>query len=152
MRRLLVPLLCTVIATAQTPEQPVRAVTDPGVVTTRQGITPAGVPSIFQGRVYGVAFGENSSEIWVLGVSDVYRMDWKSNRILDRVKLEGTPGLQGIRFDSVGKRALVATTTTGKDRKVRLLSVAGGRATPVVEQLGSFIAGALALTPSAAHL
>jgi len=42
-----------------------RAVTDPGVITTRQTITPAGVPTVFDGRVYGVAFGEDASNIWV---------------------------------------------------------------------------------------
>ena len=45
---------------AQTHEKPVRSVTDPGVVTTRQTITPAGVQTIFDGRVYGVAFGASS--------------------------------------------------------------------------------------------
>ena len=34
-----------------------RGVTDPGVVTTRQAITPAGVQSVFDGRVYGITFG-----------------------------------------------------------------------------------------------
>lgn len=51
---------------AQTAEKPVRAVTDPGVVTTRQTITPAGVQSVFDGRVYGVTFGAKANEIYAL--------------------------------------------------------------------------------------
>jgi hypothetical protein len=54
------PLLAIVAAVplaAQMPDAPVRAVTDPGTVTTRQSITPAGVQSVFSGRVQGVAFG-----------------------------------------------------------------------------------------------
>ena len=43
---LLLPLACA-ISLAQSP---VRSVTDPGVVTTRQSITPAGVPAIFEGK------------------------------------------------------------------------------------------------------
>src|SRR3954471_3493781 len=72
---------------------PVRAVTDPGVVTTRQTITPAGVPTVFNGRVYGVAFGASASELWVLNATNVFRLDWKNNKILDRIELGGSPGL-----------------------------------------------------------
>ena len=42
---------------AQSVVQPSRGVTDPGIVTTRQTITPAGVQSVFDGRVYGITFG-----------------------------------------------------------------------------------------------
>jgi hypothetical protein len=55
-------LLITALAAAQTAETPVRAVTDSGVVTTRQAITPAGTQAVFQGRVYGLAFGTSSGE------------------------------------------------------------------------------------------
>ena len=77
-------------------DRPVRAVPDPGVITTRQTITPAGVPTIFQGRVYGVAFGQNSSEMWVLNTNHVYRLDWRQNKVLGRVVHGGAPGLPGI--------------------------------------------------------
>lgn len=62
---------------------PVRSVTDPGVVTTRQAITPAGVPTVFEGRVAGVAFGPEGSELWVANATRIYRLDWKANRVLD---------------------------------------------------------------------
>ena len=70
------------------PENPVRAVTDPGVVTTRQATTPAGVQSVFTGRVQGVTFGTNSSELWVLTTSQTFRMDWRANRVLRKLRRE----------------------------------------------------------------
>src|SRR5499433_1366889 len=121
-------VLFLTVATAQTPDKPVRAVTDPGVVTTRQAITPAGVPTVFQGRVYGVAFGTNPSELWVLNATRVYRLDWNQNRVLDNVPLTGTPGLQGIRFDAGRGAPLFALT---KARKVELDAVGDGRAETV---------------------
>ncbi len=86
------------VAWAQTVERPVRAVTDPGVVTTRQGITPAGVPSVFQGRVYGVQF-RSESEIQVLTGAGVYRMDWRQNRVLRHTEMKGRAGIQAIDGD-----------------------------------------------------
>src|SRR5262245_49543073 len=103
MLKLVTILLLALALSAQTPEQPVRAVTDPGVITTRQSITPAGVPSVFKGRVYGVAFGGSSAELWVLGATHVYRMDWKANRVIERLALGGSPGLQGIQYDAAAK-------------------------------------------------
>ena len=131
------------VAPAQTPDKPVRAVTDPGAVTTRQAITPAGVPTVFQGRVYGVAFGTNSSELWVLNATRVYRLDWNQNRVLDNVPLNGTPGLQGIRFDAARKAPLFSVTNKG--RKVELATLGDGRAESVAAGLGDTLAGALAV-------
>lgn len=135
----------TAIASAQTAAGPVRSVTDPGAVTTRQSITPAGVPSVFQGRVYGAVFGETASEVWVLNASAVYRLDWLANKVLDRIPLQGSAGLQGIAFDSHAKRALVSGAT---GRKVaRLAAASGGSLTNLAEGQGTMIAGALAVAP-----
>ena len=130
------------IASAQTIERPVRAVTDPGVVTTRQTITPAGVPSVFQGRVYGVTFGANASEIWVLHASNIYRMNWRTNQVIERVPLDGTPGLQGIRYDQATERAIAIST---KARKVNLIGSRSGGADVLAADLGAHIGGAMAL-------
>ena len=43
---------------------PVASVIDPGIIPSRQAITPAGLQSIFESRVYGVAFGENGDSIY----------------------------------------------------------------------------------------
>ncbi|RPJ87294.1 MAG: hypothetical protein EHM18_01880, partial [Acidobacteria bacterium] len=73
--------------------KPSRSVTDPGVVTTRQAITPAGVQSVFEGRVYGLTFGGKPTEVAVMtydqktGIGLVSRIDWMSNRVLEQVSI-----------------------------------------------------------------
>ncbi|MCL4402960.1 MAG: hypothetical protein M1436_09915, partial [Acidobacteria bacterium] len=118
--------------------------TDPGVITTRQAITPAGTQAVFQGRVYGVAFGEDARELWVVNGGQVLRMDWMTNRVLERATLGGSPGLQGIRFDPESGRAYVSNTIKGK---VRLLSVSDGNSQVVAGEIGSQMAGAVAFAP-----
>src|SRR5262245_47713105 len=75
---------------------PVRNVTDPGVVVTRQGITPAGVQSVFDGRVYGVSFGPKGDEVWVLDAKRLVGLNWLENRVTATITLGAKPGLQGI--------------------------------------------------------
>ena len=143
MLKTLACLLIPALAAAQTAETPVRAVTDPGVVTTRQAITPAGTQAVFQGRVYGLAFGASSGELWVLNAGQVFRIDWRNNRILDRVPLGGSPGLQGIQFDPESGRVYVSNTERDI---VRLLAIASGRADVIAGNIGRQIAGAVTLT------
>src|SRR5258705_7319729 len=92
MHRIALVLAAAAIAAAQTREQPSRAVSDPGIVTTRQAITPAGVPSVFQGRVYGVAWAGDSGDLWVLHATDLYRLDLKNNRGGAPTPHGGAPG------------------------------------------------------------
>jgi YVTN family beta-propeller protein len=141
--------IAALLVKAQTPQQPARAVPDPGVITTRQTITPAGVPTIFKGKVFGVAFGESAARLWVLGATDVYHMDWKSNRVIERVPLGGTPGLQGLKYDGSSQRALVSSAAQG-NRKLRLLGVEGGSARTIAGDLGTQLAGALAVSGNTA--
>src|SRR5262245_21408724 len=85
-----------------------RAVRDPGVVTTGQQITPAGVQSIYDGRVFGVAFGRTDDDVWVLRSANgntrqpaVMNSSWRDNRVLRSAALTGaTLAPQGIRFDA----------------------------------------------------
>jgi YVTN family beta-propeller protein len=101
---------------AQSVVQPSRGVTDPGVVTTRQTITPAGVQSVFDGRVHGVTFGADASELWVLtgrtraGKAQLYQLDWLKNTVRGRWELEGAPAIQGLAFDAVRRSPLVGLT------------------------------------------
>ncbi len=134
-------LLFAVSSAAQTVDVPVRGVTDPGVATTRQTITPAGVQAVFQGRVYGVAFGADSSTVHVLQAAGIYQMDWKANRVISRSPLKGAMGLQGIQYDAEGRRVLAAYTDP--KNTVRLLTTTGQDAGPGLE-IGSTLAGALA--------
>ncbi len=156
--------LNTLPVRTQTADKPVRSVTDPGVVTTRQAITPAGAQSIFEGRVYGVAFGASSSEIFVLNAAQrsaraqVVRLDWAANRVLARTPMQENPGLQGIVFDQVTGQPLVSATlpaAAAKNQKgsVRLIAIEGqdDKAAPRIltdefaGELGGFITGALAV-------
>ena len=91
-----------------------RIVKDPGVITTRQAITPAGLQSVFNGRVYGVAFGKTSHEVWVLHAHEVTFLDWRANKALAHVTFEGSAGLGGIRYDPSADRALVTIANKGE--------------------------------------
>ena len=73
----LVGVVLSVAGAASRDPKPVRAVMDPGVVVTRQNITPAGVQSVFEGRVYGVTFGASSEEVWALTVKDLIGLNWR---------------------------------------------------------------------------
>jgi hypothetical protein len=109
-------LLCVLsgIAFSQWPETPVRALTDPGVITTRQELSPAGVQAIVKGRVYGVAFGENSEEILLATNLAYFRFNWKSNKTLAHQDWNGTPGMQSLSYDRVGRQALTVVGALSK--------------------------------------
>jgi len=139
--------------------KPSRSVTDPGVVTTRQAITPAGVQSVFEGRVYGLTFGGKPTEVAVMtydqktGIGLVSRIDWMSNRVLEQVSIGGTPGLQGLIFDPApgasGELLFSATAKADTDaaRRSRLMKLVQGRAEVIVDDLGTMNAGAPAVAP-----
>ncbi len=120
------------IAIAQTADHPLHAVSDPGVVTTRQAITPAGVPTVFQGRVYGVAFGKTSSDLWVANASQLYRLDVKGNRIAEMIPTEGQPGMQGITFDPATNRPLIVVNTRRQIGLYAALKVRGSHPSPKI--------------------
>lgn len=126
-------------------DRPVRAVTDPGVITTRQTITPAGVPAIFAGKVYDVAFGADSGELWVLNANHVHRLDWRQNKVLGRIVHGGAPGLQSLAF---ANGAAYFGFRQGRGAgEVRLARLAPGEMSPNVltGSLGEQIAGAVAV-------
>lgn len=95
--------LCFRRVSAQSDDVPLRSANDPGVVTTRQTIGPAGMQTIFTGRVYGAAFGVSTSELWVLNASEIYRLDWQANKVLSSVTLGGNRG-RSIRYDARTRR------------------------------------------------
>ena len=101
--------LFALIQAQAAPRPPLRDGRDPGVVATGQRISPAGVQSAFTGRVAGVRFGRNASEIWVATPGTTYRLDWRANRALARMRVEGTPGVHGVTIDPVTHRALVSS-------------------------------------------
>jgi DNA-binding beta-propeller fold protein YncE len=145
MRTILVTALLSaagLLTKAQTAEKPLHAVSDPGVVTTRQAITPAGVPTVFQGRVYGVAFGKTSSDLWVANASELYRLDVKGNRIAEMIPTDGTPGMQGIAFDVETNRPMIVVN---KRRAIGLYAARNSKLDPIVGGLGQNVAGSVAI-------
>jgi YVTN family beta-propeller protein len=90
---------------AQTPQRDVR---DPGVIATDQRVTPAGVQSVFNGRVNGVRFG-TPSDVWVAVPGSAFHIAWADNRVIARGRFDGRPGAQGIAIDPTNGRALVST-------------------------------------------
>ncbi|MBA3440868.1 MAG: bifunctional YncE family protein/alkaline phosphatase family protein [Pyrinomonadaceae bacterium] len=158
-RRISLPLWflsCVVSVMAQTAEKPVRAVTDPGVVTTRQTITPAGVQAVFHGRVYGLTFGASSSEVWVLNAqqgnnqAQIFRFDWAANKVLERIPIGNRPGLQGIQYDRAADRVLIGATLQGPagaeaKNRTRLMAIEKGTSRILADNMGSHITGALAI-------
>jgi len=101
-------------------------------VTTRQSITPAGVPTIFQGKVWGVAFGAKASDLWVLTAGQLYEMDWRENKIRTNISHKGLPGLLGLTFSQ--GRPLVSANV---NKRSSLFTVSDGAMTAIAEGLGS---------------
>lgn len=100
---LMVPsMLPLSLAQAQTVDRPVRAVEDPGVITTRQGITPAGAQTVFKGRVQGAVFGKDGA-LWTLSRTHLYQLDWLDNKALSQHALKGAGGIRGLTLDSNGQ-------------------------------------------------
>ena len=129
------------LSTSAAEPKPVRNVTDPGVVVTRQNITPAGAQSVFGGRVYGVAFGTKPDEIWVIDAKNLVGLNWRENRVVASIPLDAKPGLQAVAVDVSG-RAYV--TVANKD-DVRLLAADQGAARVIARGLGNFSTGTIAM-------
>jgi len=96
-------------AAQQPPKKPVREVPDPGVIATDQRVTPAGVQSVFEGRVGGLMFGKLPGELWVAVPGGAYRLAWRDNRVIASSRFDGSPGAYGVALDPVTGRALIST-------------------------------------------
>src|SRR3981081_418027 len=96
-------------ALQEPPKAPRRDVSAPGVVATDQRVTPAGVQSVFDGRVGGVRFGAKPGELWVAVPQAVYRLAWSDNRMLASGAFGGRPGVQGVAIDPVTGNAVVSS-------------------------------------------
>ncbi len=88
---------------------PQRDVAKPGIIATNQRVTPAGVQTVFEGRVGGVRFGDRPDEIWVGVPSAVWRLSWRDNRVIGKAAFDGRPGVHGVTVDPVLGRVLVST-------------------------------------------
>ena len=91
------------------PKPPVRRVPDAGVIATDQRVTPAGVQSVFDGRVGGVRFGAKPGELWVAVSGAAYRLAWRDNRVIASARFDGSPGAYGVAVDPATGRAFIST-------------------------------------------
>jgi len=106
---IIAPILALLQSTTATPE-PQRVIVDPGVFAVGARVTPAGVQSVFTGRVSGVRFGAAPGELWAIVPGSAWRMAWRDNRVLSHATFNGRPGVQGIVIDPVTTRAVVSST------------------------------------------
>jgi DNA-binding beta-propeller fold protein YncE len=106
---MLIPLAIALQARAAVPPLPRRVVPDSGVIATDQRVSPAGVQSVFTGRVGGVRFGATASEIWVGAPGGAYRLNWTDNRVIAHAPYDGRAGVQGVAFDPSTNRAYVTS-------------------------------------------
>ena len=133
-----------------TSTRPVNSVVDPGVIPSRQDITPAGLQSVFESRVFGVAFGENGESIYaaVLGQkgTDVYQIDLKTNQMMTVLSAGASAGLQGLAFDTVSNAPLLSGLVgSGKRQEStgQLVTFSGNNSVVVAADLGTHQMGGL---------
>jgi YVTN family beta-propeller protein len=106
---MLLHALLLVLAPQQAPGRPQRDVSDPGIIATGQRVTPAGVQSVFDGRVGGVRFGARPGELWVAVPGAVYRIAWQENRVVASSAYNGRPGVGGVAIDPLTGNAFVSS-------------------------------------------
>ena len=134
-------------ALGQEPHWPVREVTKPGVVTTGQSITPAGAQSVFSGRVHAAMFGGDDNVIYVaLDSGEVYKLDWRANKVLEVIHGGRNPGLQGMALDPASGEPLMSGTISGsvdgkREIGIQLLRIDGSQLKVIANRLGTFAAG-----------
>src|SRR3954468_19203981 len=103
------PLLLSLSLVHAVQQPPRRSVPDPGVIASLQRATPAGVQTVFNGRVTGVRFGATPKELWVAVPGSAYHLTWADNTVLARGSFGGRAGVQAVAFDPVKGRAFVTT-------------------------------------------
>jgi YVTN family beta-propeller protein len=128
-------------------ETPMRQVPDPGTITTRQGITPAGAQSVFETRVYGITFGASSHELYAATRGVLYKLDWQSNKVIEKAR-NTTPGLQGLTYDPSSQSVLM--TVMNPDKSVALLPKWNGGPVPEAIALGHNEIAEVAVSPAKA--
>lgn len=104
-------IIATLLQVQQPVPAPQRSVPDPGVIAVGQRVTPAGVQSIFDGRVAGVRFGTAAGEVWAAVPGSAWRLNWRDNRVLSRAEFVGRPGVHGLAIDPVTKRVTVSSVS-----------------------------------------
>ena len=130
---------------------PVASVVDPGIIPSRQGITPAGLQSVFESRVNGVAFGENGESIYAVTVGQqgayVYQINLKTNKMMAVKATATNPGMQGLTYDPVNHTPLLSGISgkgKAKDSAGQLVA-ASGKSGVIADGLGTNQVGGIAV-------
>lgn len=105
---LVIALLTVLLQTAAT-QPPKRDVADPGAMAVGQRVTPAGVQSVFTGRVHSVRFGSTPGELWAAVPGNAWRLAWRDNRVLTEVAFNGRPGVHGLVIDPATKQMAMSS-------------------------------------------
>lgn len=149
MKSLTLPLIAVLLLRAQD-RAPLRSVTDPGVITTRQSISPAGVASIFDGRIYGVSCSAKGDTVWALGVNELVELDWRNNQVKTKIAHGGGPGLGALRtMPATGQPVFGNTPPRGAQAGPRVATFAGASLKILGQSLGKFQVGALGVAAEA---
>ncbi|HEV7993558.1 MAG TPA: bifunctional YncE family protein/alkaline phosphatase family protein [Gemmatimonadaceae bacterium] len=106
---MIIPFLLLLQAAPQRAPAPARELPDPGIIATDQRVTPAGVQSVFDGRVTGVRFGRKAGELWVVAATAAYRLAYADNRVVTHNAFDGRGGVFGVAVDPATGRALVSS-------------------------------------------
>jgi DNA-binding beta-propeller fold protein YncE len=112
---------------------PQRVIRDPGFIATGQRVTPAGVQSVFEGKVGGVRFGATTADIWVAVPGYLYRVDWRSNSARAVKRVDGRSGIFSLAVDSVAHRIFASSVG-----RLPVLAAPGTGRRPSVAQLSAF--------------
>ncbi|MFL5619302.1 MAG: bifunctional YncE family protein/alkaline phosphatase family protein [Gemmatimonadaceae bacterium] len=102
-------LMLQAVTPRPAPAAPQRPLPDPGVIATEQRVTPAGIQSVFRGKVGGVRFGRTPGELWVAVPGAAYRLAWRDNRVVASSGFDGRAGVHGVAIDPVTGRAIVSS-------------------------------------------
>ncbi|MFN8574422.1 MAG: alkaline phosphatase family protein [Gemmatimonadaceae bacterium] len=94
---------------AQQATPPRRELPDPGVIATNQQVNPAGLQSVFEGRVTGTRFAAEAGHVWVAVTGGAFLLDWVQNRVVARVAFDGRAGVHGVSVDPVTGAAYVSS-------------------------------------------
>ena len=128
------------------------SVIDPGVIPSRQQITPAGLQSIFESRVYGVAFSADSDSIYAAVLSQkgtlIYQIDLKSNRMMTVMTSEISAGMQGLTYDPTSNTPLLSGLFGNGKRQQslgQLVALTGKDNTVIATGLGSHQIGGVSV-------
>jgi YVTN family beta-propeller protein len=127
---------------------PAANVVDPGVIPSRQEITPAGIESVFESRVNGVAFGENGNSIYAATIGQkgglLYQIDLQTNHMIGVVVSSAAPGMQGVVYDTVGRTPLLSGLAGGAKGKNTSVQLSDGH-TVIADDLGVSQAGGISV-------